>query len=275
MFTVASELKGYFEYDALGLYLRAHEIAEIDGVVVDVANILGRRFLCDGLCCLRSPDSACSAGQQAAATGDCCQEPWVPLSTEEQDRIAQHLEGILAYMTPEAQALVKGQLARGKESRTTFCHPVRSQEGRDLGVTALKLIRRNCIFRALGRDGDKWQSRCAIHGYCLAKSLAPWEVKPLYCWLWPLTIVPLYDGRFLLTVHNRENYQFTQEQKTRAAKPCLAAPSSSGLWLYQVFASELKHIFGESFYQALSTLAAQKLEANGETYKCSSDPCPA
>jgi hypothetical protein len=51
-FTIGPELKGYFEYDAVGLYLRTHQTAEINGVVVDVDNILGRRFLCDGLCCL-------------------------------------------------------------------------------------------------------------------------------------------------------------------------------------------------------------------------------
>jgi hypothetical protein len=101
-FTIGSELKGYFDYDGLGLYLRAHETAEIDGVVVDLRNILGRRFLCDGLCCLRLPDLSGSSGRQVPAKGDCCQGPWVPLSAEEQERIAKHLEGILLFLSTMA-----------------------------------------------------------------------------------------------------------------------------------------------------------------------------
>jgi hypothetical protein len=265
MFTIGSELKGYFDYDGLGLYLRAHETAEIDGVVVDLRNILGRRFLCDGSCCLRLPGSTRSSGPQVPDTGDCCQGPWVPLSTEEQERIARHLEGILPYMAPEARASVEAQLAKGKESKATFCRPVRDREGRDLGVTALRLLGKNCIFRVLQGEEAGPRVRCAIHGYCLARGLAFWEVKPLYCWLFPLTLVPLYDGRFLLTVHTRETYQFTQEQKAHVTRPCLDSPSPNGPWLYQAFAPELKHVFGEGFYQKLNALAPQVIGGSGRT----------
>lgn len=44
MFAITSELKGYFEYDAVGLYLRTHKTVEIEGVVVDLETILGRHF---------------------------------------------------------------------------------------------------------------------------------------------------------------------------------------------------------------------------------------
>jgi hypothetical protein len=66
-----------------------------------------------------------------------------------------------------------------------------------------------------------------------------------------------------LTVHTRETYQFTQEQKGQVTKPCLDSPAPNGPWLYQAFASELKHIFGEGFYQKLSALAPQMLERRG------------
>ena len=265
MFTIGSELKGYFDYDGLGLYLRAHETAEIDGVVVDLRNILDRRFFCDGSCCLRLSGPSCPSEKQVLLRGDCCQGPWVPLSAEEQERIAKHLEGILPYMAWEARAFVEAQVAKGKESKASFCRPVRDREGRDLGVTALRLLERNCIFRVLQREEAGPRVRCAIHGYCLAKGLAPWEVKPLYCWLFPLTIVPLYDGRFLLTVHTRETYQFTQEQKGQVTKPCLDSPATNGPWLYQAFAPELKHIFGEGFYQKLNALTPQMVGRSGRT----------
>jgi hypothetical protein len=166
-------------------------------------------------------------------------------------------------MAPAARAFVEAQLAKGKESKATFCRPVRDREGRNLGVAALRLLGRNCIFRTLEREEERWRVRCAIHKYCLAKGLAIWEVKPLYCWLFPLALVSLYDGRILLTVHTRENYQFTQEQKRQVTKPCLDSPASSGPWLYQAFAPELKHIFGEGFYQKLSALAPQVLGRRG------------
>jgi len=265
MFAITSELKGYFEYDAVGLYLRTHQTAEIDGVVVDVENFLGRHFLCDGSCCLRLSGPSCPSEKQVLVRGDCCQGSWVPLSVEEQERIAKHLEGILPYMAPEARDFVEVHLARGKEKKTAFCRTVHSREGKDLGVTAMRLLQKNCIFRVLERAGEKWRTRCAIHSYCLAKGLALWEVKPLYCWLWPLSLVPLYDGRFLLTVHTRENYQFTQEQKARVTAPCLNSLSPNGPWLYQAFASELKHVFGEGFYQKLNALAPQVLGRSGRT----------
>jgi hypothetical protein len=132
-------------------------------------------------------------------------------------------------------------------------------------VTAVRLLQKNCIFRALEGAGEKWRTRCAIHTYCFAEGLALWEVKPLYCWLWPLSLVPLYDGRFLLTVHTRENYQFTQEQKARVMASCLSSLSSNGPWLYQAFAPELRHIFGEGFYQKLNALAPQVIERSRRT----------
>ena len=263
MFTIGSELKGYFEYDALGIYLRTRKIAEIDGVVVDLENILGRRFLCDGLRCLRLPVPSWSSGGQALTIGDCCRGPWVPLSAEEQERIAKHLERILPHMAPETRGFVEAQLA-GRRKSKAFCRPVRSREGRDLGVAALRLLQGNCIFRVLEKEREGWRVRCAIHKYCLVKGLAPWEIKPLYCWLWPLALVPLYNGRFLLTVHTRETYRFTQEQKAWATKPCLDSPSPDGPWLYQAFASELRHIFGEDFYEKLGALTAQTLGRSEE-----------
>jgi hypothetical protein len=169
MFAITSELKGYFEYDAVGLYLRTHETAEIDGVVVDVENFLGCHFLCDGSCCLRLSGPSGPSKKQVWVGGDCCQGSWIPLSVEEQDRIAKHLEGVLLYMAPEAGDFVEAQLARGKEKKTTFCRTVRSREGKDLGVTAMRLRQKNCVFRVLEGAGEKWRIRCAIHSYCLAQ----------------------------------------------------------------------------------------------------------
>jgi len=114
----------------------------------------------------------------------------------------------------------------------------------------------------LERHDGGWCVRCAIHKYCLTQGLALWEVKPFCCWFWPLSLLPLYNGRFLLTVHTMDTYTFTGESRGYVKKVCLSSPPPEAPFIYQAFAAELRHLFGEAFYEKLAALAAERERGN-------------
>lgn len=255
MFVAGPELKGYFEGSSLELYVRSIETVEIGDVVVDVRNVLDRRFICDGTCCLES------AGGNTEVKGDCCYGASdVLLSDTERERLAAHLEGIIPYMTMEAREWLEVSLARNRGDKAlSFSRPY-TWKGKPSGLFALRLHKGKCLFRVLEQQDGKRYVRCAIHKYCLDRGLAIWELKPLRCWLWPLALVPLHGGRLWLTVHTPDNYTFTDEAKGWTKKACLSSPPPDAPFIYQTFAAELRYLFGEAFYERLSDLAKRRAE---------------
>lgn len=125
-------------------------------------------------------------------------------------------------------------------------------------MVALRLRKGCCLFRVLEQHGGGWRVRCAIHKYCVAQGLALWEVKPFRCRFWPMALVLLYDGRFLLTVHTTDTCSFTDESERFIKKACLCSPPPDAPFIYQVFAAEVRHLFGEAFYGKLAVLAAER-----------------
>jgi hypothetical protein len=95
--------------------------------------------------------------------------------------------------------------------------------------------------------------RCAIHAYAAQSGHAYLEIKPIDCWFWPLALVPLYTGQFLLTVHTPETRQFTEESESYAKKRCLTEPIPGSPYVYQSFERELVYVFGQAWYDRLAT----------------------
>ena len=75
------------------------------------------------------------------------------------------------------------------------------------------------------------------------------------CWFWPLALVPLYTGQFLLTVHTEETRHFTEESENYAKKRCLTEPIAGAPYIYQSFRQELVHVFGQAWFDALVACA--------------------
>ena len=260
---IQDRLAGYFGKSPVMHYIQQHACETIGSVVVDVGNILLRRYACDGSHCLtlkalpnQLDDYGFTFYNEVAVYGDCCRGPVVFISQEERRRIADHLDGIVPHMSPEGQYVVRENLrAKGREAREeAFAETARGKEPQRQELDFAKmhtLWGDQCVFRTVHHDGQRGQVRCAIHAYAAQSGVSYLDVKPTDCWFWPLAVVPLYTGQFFLTVHTEETRHFTEESASYAKKRCLTEPIPGAPYIYESFRNELVHVFGQEWFDAL------------------------
>jgi len=272
------KLRSYFEKTPAIHYIKQHEMVTIGDVLVDVQNIILRPYACDGAHCLALksvPNTLHDYGltfyNDMAAYGDCCRGAIVFISQEERQRITEHLDGILPHMSQEGRFAVQELLRqKGPEHKhETFAESARAaqgpRQGQELDFAKLHTLWGDqCIFRTLHHDGTRGQVRCAIHAYTAHAGLSHMEVKPVDCWFWPLALVPLYTGQFLLTLHTDETRHFTEESETYVKKRCLTDPIAGAPYVYHSFAKELVYVFGQAWFDALLACAARYHESSVE-----------
>ncbi len=236
-------LRSYFALETLGSFVRNAELLEVDGILVDVENVVRRRYRCDTSCCVSE------APRRGGLAGDCCHGPEIRLAPGEGEALLAQLPGILPFMEPGPRQAVEARLARHRrEPKLALCRPVRVN-GRATGHHALlHQPNGNCIFRFEGREGGRGFARCAIHAHLLQAGLPLWGIKPLTCWVWPLALVPLYDGRLLLTLHLLDTCMFTGEGRFHASRPCLLTQPPDAPFVYAGVEQELRQLFGDPFY---------------------------
>lgn len=265
------KLQSFFEKTPVIHYIKQHETVTLGDILVDVKNILLRRYACDGAHCLTVkalPNTVDTYGftfyNDMAAYGDCCRGPIVFISEEERQRIAAHLDGIVPHMSQEGQFIVlealreKGSTAKTEAFAETARGIMGTKKEQALDFAKMHTIWGDqCIFRTLHHDGGRGQVRCAIHAYAQHAGLSYLDIKPTDCWFWPLALVPLYTGQFLLTVHTEETRHFTEESENYAKKRCLTEPLPGAAYIYQSFAAELVHVFGQEWFDTLVTCAAR------------------
>jgi hypothetical protein len=265
------KLRGFFEKTPVIHYIKQIETLVIGEIIIDVKNILLRPYACDGAHCLSTQslpnhleDYGFTFYNEVAAYGDCCRGPIVFISQEERQRIAEHLEGIVPHMSQEGQFIVKEYLRqRGHEKKhEAFAESARGilgvKQGQELDFAKMHTVWGDqCIFRTLHHNGVQGQVRCAIHAYATQAGLSYLEVKPVDCWFWPLALVPLYTGQFLLTVHTEATRHFTEESESYAKKRCLTEPIPGAPYIYQSFQKELVYVFGQEWFDTLVKCALQ------------------
>jgi hypothetical protein len=279
------KLHSLFEKTPVIHYIKQIETVVIEEIIVDVNNVLLRPYACDGAHCLTMkalPNHLEGYGftfyNEVAAYGDCCRGPIVFISQEERQRIADHLEGILPHMSQEGQFIVQESLRqKGHEKKhAVFAESAVGtfgvKKGHALDFAKMHTIWGDqCIFRTLSHNGVRGQVRCAIHAYAVRSGMSYLEVKPVDCWFWPLVLVPLYTGQFLLTVHTQETRHFTEESESYANKRCLTDPIPGAPYIYQSFQNELVYVFGQKWFDVLAEHAAryqQQLSEGNRSEDC-------
>ncbi|MCZ6875673.1 MAG: hypothetical protein O7G88_19455 [bacterium] len=265
------KLRGLFEKTPVIHYIKQVDTVVIGEIIIDVKNILLRNYACDGAHCLSTkalPNTLDDYGltfyNEVAAYGDCCRGPIVFVSQDERQQITDHLEGIIPHMSQEGQFIVKDALRqKGSDHKhETFAESARVARGsegeQELDFAKLHTIWGDqCIFRTLHHDGVRGYVRCAIHAYAVQSGVSYLDVKPADCWFWPLALVPLYTGKFFLTVHTEETRHFTEESESYVKKRCLTEPIPGSPYIYQSFQNELIHVFGQEWFDALTACACQ------------------
>lgn len=242
---LTARLSRFANLYGLGSYLKSARLIEIDGVVVDTENIVWRRYRCDGSICLhRTPD-----GQWV---GDCCHGAEIWLDASEQEQLLAHLPGILPFMLPGYRQAIEARLRRYRhDPAQAFCRPM-PVLGQRAGDAIMRHERGGCCpFRTIALEGGHRAVRCAIHAYLLSAGLPLWEVKPVACWAWPLTLQPLMDGRVLVTLHTPDTRSFTGEGAYHASRPCLCVQPPDAPPVYQAIEQELRRLLGDRFYDKL------------------------
>jgi hypothetical protein len=280
-----AKLQSLFEKTPVIHYIKQIETVTIDHIIVDVNNVLLRPYACDGAHCLTMrtlPNHLEGYGftfyNEVAAYGDCCRGPIVFISQEERQRIAEHLEGILPHMSQEGQFIVQEFLRqkgpeRKQEAFAENAIGVHGKaQGHELDFAKIHTIWGDqCIFRILSHNGVQGQVRCAIHAYAVRAGMSYLQVKPVDCWFWPLVLVPLYTGQFLLTVHTEETRHFTEESESYAKKRCLTEPIPGAPYIYQSFQNELVYVFGQQWFDSLvehATRYQQRLSKGNGSENC-------
>ncbi len=249
---VTPDVRDFFQLQTQGSYVRNHELLEVDGILVDVDNIVRRRYRCDTSCCLHEAEGRQRQPDQGCLAGDCCWGPEVWMTEAERRGILAHLPGIVPFMAEKPRRELEARLRRlRRDPSRAFCRPVRVN-GQPLGMAGLLHMPGGaCIFRFEGAEDGRPYARCAIHAHLLQAGLPLWGIKPMTCWVWPLAPVPCYDGRMLLTLHTLDTRRFTGEGRYHASRPCLLIQPPDAPFVYQTCEPELRRLFGNPFYEHL------------------------
>lgn len=242
-------LHDYFDLETLGGFIRNKELLEVDGVLVDVENIIHRRYRCDTSSCVHEAGEGDCPGR---LVGDCCHGPEIRLTLEERQALLEHLPGIMPFMEEAPRQRLQARLAQHRHDPSlAFCRPVQIN-GHPIGHYALlHQPGGNCIFRFTGHERGHGFARCAIHAYLLNEGKPLWGIKPLTCWVWPLAFVALYDGRLLLTLHSLDTCMFTGESHFHVTRPCLLVQPPEAPFVYRAMEQELRQLLGDRFYEGL------------------------
>lgn len=124
----------------------------------------------------------CTPGLRAPRTKSCCADLEVGLTEEEVGAITAAEGEVAAFLSTRDPRWAKGAPA---------WHD---------GDGGLLRPGRRCVFSVTGPDG----LRCGLHALEDATKRARGSLKPLPCRLFPLAVVDLDDGRWLLTaIHRR------------------------------------------------------------------------
>ncbi len=101
-------LEEFFALETLGSFTHRFEMLEVDGVLVDVENVVRRRYRCDTSCCI----GEAPPGGRSSHVGDCCHGAEVRLTPHEREGLRAHLQGVLPYMEEGPRQALEARLAR-------------------------------------------------------------------------------------------------------------------------------------------------------------------
>jgi hypothetical protein len=209
-------------------------LADVDGIMVDVATIFKIRFRCD--------TRTCAGIDRGRGIESCCTDYEVEITPEEHARIVENGDAVLQLLRRHDGKRV----AAGRKIGEFF------MEGHAI---LLAKEQRRCAFSYRDAGG---QLRCGIHSLALEKGVPVASIKPLACVLFPLVIYRFENGETLLTATSRETGPlFGREKDTEL--PCLRMEQGDPMYVECRMAIEAG--FGEAFYQRLASVAKEFAQA--------------
>ncbi len=224
------------------------QLITVDGVDVDLEQMVARRFLCDRHRCIQWTPHEKKATAKPIIDNSCCSRYDVPVTDLDRRKLAEILP------------LVRKRLDRG--------HPLNEDDAMppyDIDDDYSFVMRSGshgaCQF-ALYEMG---MTTCAIHKTCLEEGLPVWEYKPLGCSLWPVALVEYEhegDKRMFLTVYaNATQGLFAANENgevpDEAHFACMIDQQDHYDPMYRSVEGILTFVLGAPFYRRLDRAARQ------------------
>ena len=144
--------------------------------------------------------------------------------------LKQHTQALYALNGIDPELWFSEEIEIDRDFPSGKCLSVYSNESDDA-----------CVF--LDRKGRG----CLIHRYCLERGLDYHELKPMYCWLFPLEV---QRGLLCRSFHPKVRQH---------TLPCL----DTGPTFYQGVRDELRHVFPKELIDELDAIAASMQNLSG------------
>lgn len=223
------------------------ETLAIGNVLVDVPNLLRRRFLCDTRQCLRVERK----DGRPIYRGSCCTDLLVEITPPEQERLKP-----LARETLERSP--NGSLQLAALARRIAGDDFLAWTGKQEPVLGSHASGR-CVLSFINPRGRLW---CGVNAMCRALGRRVQDYKPDACYAYPLHYVDYEPGRWFLTIICRGNYRMMGGAREAAVMACLETPMENAPPAYMALRGEIEHLWGEAFWQELAR-QAERLDQNG------------
>lgn len=182
----------------------------------------------------------------------CCYRSCI-VPKHEAERIEEHLDGILAYLSPEnREAVRKNGSILGVCSRQcpTGC-VIHEDEARAIrrnfggnDFRCVLLFNNDCALLYTAGKGLRY---CAVHSYAIERGMVWEEFKFADCVQYPLSVYTREDGKRVLTI---------QDTPYLSHIPCMKNPA--GEPLYRSLKRTIETLLGADFYRDLAAAAQRQ-----------------
>jgi hypothetical protein len=227
------------------------QLQTVDGVDIDMEQMVSRRFLCDRHRCIQWTPHEKKATAKPIIDNSCCARYDVPVTDLDRRKLAEILP------------LVRKRLARSHPLNLDPAEPPYDIED-DFSMVMRNAPEGACQFVLY----EKGLTTCAIHKTCLEEGLPVEEYKPMGCSMWPVSLVEYeHEGkqRLFLTVYaNATKGIFASsdngEDPDEGHFACLIDQQAHYEPMYQSVRDILTQVLGAPFYQRLDRAARDYLE---------------
>jgi Fe-S-cluster containining protein len=241
----ARRLLDYTDSDIIDRY-KSHLLESPDRhiwvgkVLVDVDEVIRRRFACDTRLCLEHASGA------AKSKHSCCYDLDVTLLPNEVEAIERRL----------AKVLAGHPAVRGHVEESGFW-----QHDADWWRILQKKRDGTCVFLD---HSEKLGFHCSLHATALRERIPVSSIKPLICRMFPLVVLEA-DGDHIITCYGEKTHRVLHSDNYETMN-CLHPNCYAGTPVYIQMRSTLETLIGPEGYRVLAAKAEKILakdEGNG------------
>ncbi len=184
----------------------------------------------------------------------CCYRSCI-VPPQEAKKVEEHLDGILAYLSPENRAAVKksgGILGKCETQCPTGCviHEDEAQAiRRNFGgqdFRCVLLFNNDCALIYTNKEGMRY---CGVHSYAIEKGMVWEEFKFADCVQYPLAFYTDDTGQKVLSI---------QDTPYLSHIKCMTEPS--GEPMYRSLRKTIETFMGKDFYRELAAYAEKRVK---------------